>query len=338
MKFHLHLLMFLSALSATTFATPLERKLISADAKWLVHLDLDNLRSTEFGKFVTKRLIALADSTSSVKMDFSAIFQKVGSITAYGDQYETGPQSNGVLLIKMDTDTQKILEGFLAAQMLSDKEESIKKTQHESSVMYSIKDDLFVSIQPDHQAVLSKSQKQIHKAREVLSGKTPNLSSSKAFAGCPAAPNSFFFLGFAEAFNQKADMPPQAKILQMADGGRLVLGENADKLVLEVILKAKSPEVVKQIQQVVDGMTALISLSKTNNPELQQLINGVKVVTEKNLLLVKIDYPLAQALEKLREVIGADEREDGGKKKVKLEKESEQKAVGSSAVNKEAKP
>jgi hypothetical protein len=343
MKYSLYLITWLISLSATAWAGPLQKKQVSADAKWLVHLDLENLRGTELGKLIAKNISGIANAQTAVKMDFNAIFQQVSHITAYGDQYEIGPKADGVLLLKMDGEGRKIIEGLLAAQMLADKDESIKKTQDESSVTYSLKDEVFVAIQSDHLAVVSKSRKRIENAKAVLAGNAANLNAGSAFGAFPAAPNSFFFLGLAEAFNQKAAMPPQAKILQMADGGRLVLGERTGNLFVELILKGKSREVIEQIKQVVEGMTALVSLSQIDNPELQQLVRNTKVSAKDNMVQVSIEYPVAQMLERFGSALGGNKDGGNGKKKNKTKKDQAEKAEAEDSSSadkavKEAKP
>jgi hypothetical protein len=338
MKYSLYLITWLVSLSATAWAGPLQKKQVSADAKWLVHLDLENLRATEVGKFIAKNIAGIAKAQSSVKMDFNAIFQQVSHITAYGDQYEIGPKADGVLLLKMDGEARKIVEGLLAAQMLSDKDESIKKTQDDTSVTYSMKNEIFVAIQSDHLAIVSKSQKRIDNAKAVLSGNAANLNSASAFSAFPAAPNTFFFLGIAEAFNQNIAMLPQAKILQMADGGRLVLGEKTGNLFVELILKGKTREVIEQIKQVIEGITALVSLSQIDNPELQQLVRSTKVSAKDNLVQVSVEYPVAKALERFGQVLPGDNGNGGSKKKVKKEPAQKAEAEADTSAAKDANP
>jgi hypothetical protein len=85
----------------------------------------------------------------------------------------------------------------------------------------------------------------------------------------------------------------------MADGGRLALGENADNVFLNIVLKAKTADASKQIQAVAQGLLALVSLSQTENQDLMQLAQNTTVKSTENLVTLGLEYPVSNALEKL---------------------------------------
>jgi hypothetical protein len=294
------------AIPTATFGGPLQKEQVGSDAKWLLHLDLDQFRSSKVGTYFTKQILEeklsqpKADLMRELNFDLDA--SKISSITAYGTDYGSKPDANGVLVIKTTLDVGKVLDA--AMEKFSPNAEAqggIKKTQQGSSVLYSVNDDVFVTIHPGKLIVVAKSRKPIDKASEVLSGKSANLTSGKAFSGFPDMQKAFFFLGIAEAFNSDVPIPPQANVLKMADGGRLVLGENADRLFLNVALKAKNSEVVTQIQQVIQGLVALASLSKAENKDLMQLAQSAKVSADENLVSLSLEFPVERAIEKLSE-------------------------------------
>lgn len=297
------------AFTASVQSGSLSQKDVSADAKWLLHWDLDNLRNTQIGSFLTKEILEkqLDQKLSELKSQLNATLdldlKKIASITAYGTDFQKKPEANGVLMIQTGQNVEKIVDTLLGAIFAAVPDESarpVKKLQQEPFVVYAIgKDDLFASIHNQTILVLGKSRAQIEKARNVLLGKAPNLIGNNAFSGYPKLESSFFFLGIAEAFNDSANIPPQAKVLQMADGGRLVLGEKKDQLYLNLALRTKTQEVSNQIQSVVSGLIAFAALSQTDNKELQQLAQSIKVANDKNMVTVNLEYPVASALEKL---------------------------------------
>src|SRR4030095_11024954 len=113
---------FLLALNAAVHANLLNQEQVSPDAKWFLHVDLENLRKTKAGDFLINRFLApqIAQVTNQLKFDVTNLFQKITSLTAYGTDFKNGPQAEGVLLINTDTETQKALEGLLVAQILVD--------------------------------------------------------------------------------------------------------------------------------------------------------------------------------------------------------------------------
>jgi hypothetical protein len=142
----------------------------------------------------------------------------------------------------------------------------------------------------------------------VLSKTSANLASTKAFSEFPKAQKPFFFMGAVEALNLNNELAagshddslnPKAKILKLADGGRVVLGEDSHELFLDVSLKAKSADLVTQMQQVIQGMIALASLSQSDNQDLWQLTQSAKVSTAGNIVTLKLGYPADQAVQLL---------------------------------------
>ena len=294
---------FLLALNTTVHANSLKPEQVSPDAKWLLHVDLENLRKTKAGDFLLNGFVAqqIAQATNQLKFDFSNLFQKITSITAYGTDFKNGPQADGVLIINADSETQKALEGLLVAQILAVTNGPVKKVENDSVALYSIANEIFVSPDKGGVIVVSKSQDQIELARDIMAGKKTKLNSNKLFTSFPSVSNSFFFLGVAEAFSGPGVTLPQAKILQMADGGRVVLGEAADLLVLNLTLRGKTPEVTKQIQQVIEGMVALVSLGQPDNEDLLQLAKSTKVSSTAEMVSLNVDYPVAKVLALLSE-------------------------------------
>jgi len=135
---------------------------------------------------------------------------------------------------------------------------------------------------------------QIEELRNGLSGKAKGRG--EAFSGYAKVPNTFFFLAVAEGFNDNAALPAQAKILKMAEGARIALGEKTDLLFLNLALKAKDPEVIQQIRQVVEGMTALVALGQSENKELLELVQATKVSSTEKTVTVNIEYPLSKVV------------------------------------------
>jgi hypothetical protein len=295
------------ALTPRLLAGPLPKAEVSADAKWLVHVDADKFRSTRIGAYFIKEVLErkLADPRQHLKseFDFDLDVNRISSLTAYGTDYRSKPDRDGVLIIRTDLELKKGVENAMRKQSQGSDEDSgmVKRLSGGSNPLYSVHNDLFVSIHPGKLVLLGKSREAVEHADAVLSGKSANLGSGKAFTGFPDVPKAFFFVAIAEGFNEDAPLPPQAKVLQLTDGGRLVLGENADKLFASLSLKAKSSQVVTQMQQVIQGTVALASLSKPENPELMQLAQSVKLTTDDNIVTVGIEYPVDKVIQKINE-------------------------------------
>ncbi len=297
------------AFSASTVAGSLHKEAVSADAKWLIHLDVDAFRMTQLGMFVGKQILdpklakPKADLKEQANFDFD--WRRITSLTAYGTEFQ--PQPKGVLLLTTDMNVQAALDAVLAKQALGGAEGPIKRLESAPLPLYALNNDLFMALQPGKPVVISKSREEALKARAVLAGQSPNLLASRAFTEFPPPPKAFFFLTAAEGFNEVAPIPASARVLKMADSLRLVLGESGDQVFVNLALKAKTPEVSQQIQQVIQGMLALLALSQVDNPDLNQFAQSTKVTVSDKMVTVDLHFPVAKTVKKIEE----DERIKG---------------------------
>jgi hypothetical protein len=311
MKHLARILPLILPLALTSVGSPLQKEQVAADAKWLVHLDVDKLRSTAIGDYVIHQVLDAKLGALTRQFDFDLDWKKVRSLTAYGTGFQSESSFNGVLLINTELDLQKALDAAIgkASPENNNKSAPIQKTQEADVTTYSLKDQMFASFKPGRPVIVGKSLDSIQKAGEVLSKTSANLASTKAFSEFPKAQKPFFFMGAVEALNLNNELAagshdgdsfnPKAKILKLADGGRVMLGEDSHQLFLDLSLKAKSADLVTQMQQVIQGMIALASLSQTDNQDLWQLTQSAKVSTAGNIVTLKLGYPADQAVQLL---------------------------------------
>lgn len=311
MKYFLQILLVLSSLTSAV-AGSLPQQQAAADAKWLLHIDLAQFRSTKVGDYIIREILQkklsqpLADLQKQFKFEIAPdkILEKVTSITAYGTQYKS-PEDSAVLLIRADPDLEKIFLGMLAGLSLAGTNAAaqVEQTQIGEVTLYAINQDaksqVFVAVLPGKVVAVGKSRGITEQAAKVLAGKSPNLTSSKAFSEFADIKKSFFFLGVAEGFSADTVLPPQARLLQLADGGRVLLGENADQLYLNLALRAKTAEITTQMQQVIQGAIALSSLGQPENKDLTQLIQSVKISTDNKTVNLSLEFPVDKAIQQL---------------------------------------
>lgn len=302
MNIRLSICSLLLASSVASRAEALNETHVPSEAKWLVHVDCDNLRKTQVGEFLLKNVLGpkLEQAAGQLKFNVSNVLQRISSLTAYGEEFMKGGQPTGVLLINSDGETQKALEGVLVAQILADTNGPVKKLEAEHAI-YSVADQVFISPQKGGPIVISKSQEELGAARELLAGQGTGGRPAHRFGDFPAVSNSFFFVGLADVMNIPEGIPARAKVLQMADGARVVLGESAEKVVLDLALRGKTEEVAKQIQQVIEGMIALVSLGQPDNPDLMALAQSTKVSAKDKMISINLAYPADKVIAKLDE-------------------------------------
>ncbi len=313
--------------STAPLAGPLQKSQIPADAKWLIHLDVDAFLGTKLGQFISQDILAkqLAKPKADLKQTFGLDldWNRLNSVTVYGTDYGAPAEMSGVLIIKTDPKTEQsltaVMQGIIAQKALQNAKLAgipIELVQDQPP-LYAINTQLFIAPHKDGRFLVSKSRGQIQKASEVFEGKAGNVASARTFSTLLDEPKSFFFLAVAEGFGEQllkapdssdaakaiknfGEMP-QAQILRMADGGRIALGETSERLSLNLALKAKNAETSRNMQQIVQGIIALISLSQGNNPDLQQLVQSAKVTCVEKIMSVNIECPVATLLQKVNE-------------------------------------
>jgi hypothetical protein len=290
--------LLLSGIAA--FASPLERKEVPADAKWLLHLDVDALRETSVGKYIFSDVLdkKLNDAKKAFPL-IGVLIGNVQSLTAYGNE-TTRHDRNGVLEIKTDAESEKKLETLLQAGMAGVTQGfTVEKLDLKDADVYKVNKDLFVHALHNGRLLVGKSQSELEKARQVLATGTGSLTESKSFTGFGNTEHGFFLVGIAEGLGESAKMFPQAKILQMAEGGQLSIGEKEDKLNFRLALKSRDQESCNQMQQVIQGLIALVSLTQSDNKELNSFIQTLKIDKGENLLKINLSFPVSDAIKQI---------------------------------------
>jgi hypothetical protein len=296
----------LALAASAALAGPLQRNHVAADAKWILHLDLDNFRATQVGATIVKGKIdqqvakAAADLKTYLDVDFD--WTRIAGATLYGLDFD--PKARGkncVLLIQTTLDVQKGLENAIARQTQAGVDGNVTRVQEAPVPIYRIRSEFFAALPPGKPVVLAQTADLIEKGLAVLDGRAPSLAAAPAFADFPPAPGAFAFLAMAAGFSENAPIPPQANVLKMTEAGRILLGETGTQVFLSATLKAKSAEAGSQMQQILQGLLALAALSQSANQDLQALVQATKVTTNDRMVTVDVQLPAATIVQKMQE-------------------------------------
>lgn len=302
----------LLAIITPALAGPLQKENIPADAKWLLHWDLEKYRNTDIGRYCEREV--LPQKLEKLRTHFKQHFnldiewEKYTSLTIYGTEFESTNNTNGVLLIKTDSATAKAAETTLIRQAGGAKSQggSIEAIATSSGSLFAINNILFISIQKDGRILAGKSLSQVRKGIDTLRGGSPNFASSHAFASFPATGNDPFLIAMAEGIGDHLPLPSNAKILQNAEAVRAVLREKKDKLSLNLVLKANSADACKQLQQAILGLIAFVNISQQDNKELIQMAQSASIAASDRLVSLDLNYPVKDAIVRLSEFAGSE--------------------------------
>jgi len=260
----------------------------------MAHLDIENLTDSTIGQFLLDQLREeMAENNDSpISIDIDLVAEELHSLTAYGSSITEEPDKNSVLIVRTGERARSIIDGYIATlEMETDGKSNVKRLDGKANDTYLIGNELYASFLQDDVWVSSKSYEQIEKAQEVLEGRRDNIeqSGSKLMR---ANETGFFFLATVEGFDAIADMPPQARILQKAQGGHIALGEEGEMIKTKLALSTPGPEVSSQLSRIIQGMVALASFAEVGDESLNTLMNSLVVEEEDRLVSIGLEYPV----------------------------------------------
>lgn len=304
MKVHLLTLTVAGLTGLTAFAGPLPVAQVDAGAQWLLHVDLDAFRASQIGgKIVRDRIEEpMAKAASEIKSQLGVDFDwtRIHGATVYCTSFAAPGQTKGVLLLDTDLDVRAGLDAAIAKQPEGNSGR-LRLIETGANPVYWVKDESYVALVAGGPVIAGKFEDEVRRARDVVLGSVPNLVASNPFAGYPATPAGAVVYGAVQGLGENVPVPPQAQVLKKADGMRLVVTEGAGNLAINLSMKTKTAEVAQQVQDVVQGMMALAVLGQNGNPDLQDLIRGLKVSGGDRMVTVDLSYPVAKALQKMDE-------------------------------------
>ena len=282
------------------FAGQLDETKVPTDAKWVVHVDFEAFRKSAVGThFLTKFLEPkINENDFFKKANLSINLSNISGLTAYGPNFEK--DGDGVLLLATTADVKKDMDTLVGMASLSENEtKDVTMVQQSPFPLYNVKNDLFVAPLGGNTVLLAKSREQVERAREITTGKGETFAKKNPFKDYPAAPKGYFFAAMAQGFNENANIPPQAQVLRETEGGRFLMGESDKNLFLNLVFKGKDQEATTKIQQVLQGIVALVSMSQQNNPDLIELANSTKISGEGQNVSITLNFPTAKAVQQV---------------------------------------
>ena len=305
----------------TATAGPLKKDRVAAEARWLIHVDVEALLDSTVGGF----LLEHAEQFNIDLDDFDDMKRELGvdprtdlkSITLYG----TGdvPGEDAIIVAVTNDRIDQAIE-----KLLDNDDVPIRRRALNGKPVYLIGgkgDRHYVSIQPlgAHRriVVISDDKESFRNALDVIAGDSPAISMGRS--NIPAddpQEGSLVFLsvGDIDAFG---DDGPASQIIRMSDGFTADLAEVNGVLTGRASVNAESPETANDISQVLRGLVALGRLMVTQQPELAPLLelaDSLNIRTRDSRISISIRYDAGELLEKAEQLMrqhgGAGHRHD----------------------------
>jgi len=285
-------------LSSLAWAAPLNQTHVPAEAKWLIHVDVDAIVGTEMWRLVTQ------DISEKVRKKIDAITNLLGSdptrdiygATLYGIDSN---EENAVVMIYGRFNKEKLLSLLVLNEAYAESDYNGQKLYHwldekdnKNKVGMFAADDLIV---------ISQSEQAVAALVDLRAGQGSSLASQEdaALSTLVEAPEDALMVMAADGLAELQNDDDHIAILKNSKMMAAVVSENDGNMNLYVDLTAETIDAAIQIEQVLGGIKAFIALKHAKQPEIISLLQAVTLERNENQLLLTVQYPS----EKLFEII-----------------------------------
>ncbi len=284
-------------LSALT-AAPLDKTQISADAKWMLHLDLNAFQQSALG---TRAIEAIrAEHGSQIialeELIGSNLLRDINHLTLYGPDSD---DKKAVLLVAGRFNSDKLL-ALLALNKTYQKVPFENYTLHEWVAEEHGKNQVGVFARKDL-IILSQTRRPVEQALEVLDGIKPSLDQKGGMEHLPKAPELPIILAVAEDLSHHNINHAHAAILKNTDALVFSACESNQNFMMDLDLWTQQSQTAVQIEQALLGMKAFVLLNQKNQPALARLVQAFHIYSDETLISLRFQYPSEALFSILRE-------------------------------------
>jgi len=277
---------------AVVRAEPFEPQRVPADAKWVLHVDMDTVRTSSLWKLIEKRI----DGNPQLQAQIEEVAQRTGmqfpddvfDVTLYSHSFE---EADTVVLLRATTDQQ----GVLALLQFSP---SYSSTPHGAHTIVSWDDKgkvLYGSYFQDDEIVISQTRENVEAALDLLDGKGDALPATMPSGAATSGVLGYVAGSGLEALKQLKK--PESPLIEQIDSAWLSLSEADEDAMVRGSVTAKTPQAALQMHRTVEGLRAMLALfAAGEDADLKtrtaaDALSTLKVTAEGSVL--KIEWPMS---------------------------------------------
>ncbi len=278
MKAFLSALAALLAFSVSAQAGPLEKDRVSANARWVVHIDVDAFRAADSARKIADGWLGrdparrhLAWLREQIGLD---PLQDLRSITFYGTHVELG---RGVVVIRAAIDRKRLVD-YLKKQPGY---QTASHGAHPLHVFQAPGDErrqhnVVGCLQAPSVIVFGRDIGDVTAALDVLDGKSPALAADSRLAkDIPSGT----ILWLAATDPAGAEMPFKSPFVKLSKQLLLALGEHDREVFLDVKLTTRSKEDAARVRQTIDSFRAFAKQQSGGGEDVERLFQTLEVST-----------------------------------------------------------
>jgi hypothetical protein len=266
---------------------------VPADARWLLHIDLDAIASAEALQKTYEERVAkhpfvrsLAEGRWKVKIDFQG---ELKGVTLYGKQLS---QNQGVLLLYTDAGNGGQPPGGMP-DLPGEKKISYHSHQlHTWSWSDEEQVTLAVAFPRSDLAVWAGDVGLLMSALDVLDGRVPSLEEEQSVLATNVPEGAMFLVGATKL--QDMDLTDGAPLIENLKAFHYVEGLRDAQWFSDLTAITDSPEANRHMKSVVDGMVSAFWLFSRDDEESQDVTTHFKVSADGPKLRVQLAAPLEE--------------------------------------------
>ncbi len=318
-------------------ADVLHKSRVPAGARWIAHVDIERLLGSELFTAIKN------ESGADFEIGLDDIDELCGlnpmtdikSVTFFSTN-ESDEHTVGVITISSNVDNALACfqreEGYHTLQVGARTLHSWSKGVEGDSSGAQYGYILPIAGSTDRIALVAGKPDALIECAEVIENGAPSLASS-ANPNLSASPStgSILFAAAGEPLARLADIPPASAIVKMAQAWTFEVGEVRHSLYADLWIKTSTSEEATQVQQILQGATAMLSLLANDpaiRPNVQSLMSALQFNANGNQMTAQFRYNVQELLGLLKALDhhdGDESDEDGGEhvrkeKKVRHEK------------------
>lgn len=268
-------------------AGPLNARWVPADAKWLVHIDVDAGLHSNIGQAALGWALANPDLKEALAKGQATLGMKLPSdihdVTLYGRSF--GP--DGIVIVHAALNKGKLLSLLQSTKNLQtsdlrgrtiytwDDVDPKDSTDGPHTSAGAFIDDTSVVIGHDKTSIVA--------ALDVIDGKQPALDSTSLLAR-PVPPGTIGFIAAID-LESVANAPDRSPLVQKFQDGLLTIGEHDKQAFMHAEITAQSAESAQQLTTMMRGLQALAQLQ---NPQVGKDLALVRVTNDDKV--VRVDW------------------------------------------------
>jgi hypothetical protein len=296
-------------------ATPPDPNYVPADAKWLVHVDVDRLSKTQTYEILMQQA---EREEGNVREKLAKVGEALGTrfpddlhgLTLVGRGFDA---NSAVLVVRGKLDKDRLLGMAKSMPGYS----SVMHGTVEVSTWAGAKQAESVSgaFLADDVLVLGRTPADVRRMLDLAAGREKPAAADGLLAGAATADASdatgvmAYLAGDGLAELQRKH--PVSPLIAQVSSARLALSERGEDLTLKAVLNVTSPDIAKQVKGALEGFKALMGLAALDDSgdvqakAVAEIAQRATVSAEAST--VTLDWPMPVA--RVRELVQQDNKD-----------------------------